>query len=56
MITDINRYDFIKKLKALPFVERIILFGSRARGDNLPRADIDLAIDCQNINDKICKK
>ncbi|MFZ5471860.1 MAG: HI0074 family nucleotidyltransferase substrate-binding subunit [Myxococcota bacterium] len=26
-----------------PKVQRIVLFGSRARGDNFPRSDIDLA-------------
>lgn len=26
--------------------ERIILFGSRARGDNLDVSDIDIAVDC----------
>ena len=25
-------------------VDKIILFGSRARGDNLPKSDIDLAV------------
>ncbi len=29
---------------ALPQVEAVILFGSRARGDNMLRADIDLAV------------
>lgn len=28
------------------FVEKIILFGSRASKDNVDRSDIDLAIDC----------
>lgn len=28
----------------------VILFGSRARGDNLPKSDIDIAVrGCQNI-------
>jgi predicted nucleotidyltransferase len=34
------------RLSAFPEVERIILFGSRARGDAGARADIDLAVDC----------
>ena len=34
------------RLKAFPEVERIVLFGSRARGDAAPRSDIDLAIEC----------
>ncbi len=45
-MTDFTSYQFLKKLKALPYVARIYLFGSRARGDNQPRSDIDLAISC----------
>lgn len=33
----------------LPCVERIVLFGSRAVGDNSPRADIDLAISAPTL-------
>ena len=33
-------------LKRFPAVERVILFGSRARGDAEPRSDIDLAVAC----------
>ena len=33
-------YRFINRLKALPFVEAIYLYGSRARGDHSPRSDI----------------
>jgi predicted nucleotidyltransferase len=32
-------------LAAIPSVERIVLFGSRARGDHSPCSDIDLAIE-----------
>ncbi len=39
-------YTFIDRLKALPFVEAIYLFGSRARGTQRERSDIDLAIVC----------
>jgi predicted nucleotidyltransferase len=35
-----------ERLKTFPEVERIVLFGSRARGDATPRADIDLAVAC----------
>ncbi|MDB5440044.1 MAG: polymerase beta, Nucleotidyltransferase, partial [Caulobacteraceae bacterium] len=35
-----------ERLKAFDAVERIVLFGSRARADHGPRADIDLAVDC----------
>jgi predicted nucleotidyltransferase len=33
-------------------VEKIILFGSRARGDEEEKSDIDIAIICPNIADK----
>ena len=45
-VREILRYQFLNKIKACPVVDRIILFGSRARGDNVARADIDLAILC----------
>ncbi len=41
----------IEKLKSLPFIDEIWLFGSRARGDNLERSDIDLAILCSSASD-----
>lgn len=41
-----GRYRFINKLAGLPFIEEIWLYGSRARGDNSDRSDIDLAIIC----------
>ncbi len=31
-------------------IERIVLFGSRARGDFTPRSDIDIAIDGKNLS------
>lgn len=39
-------YQFLQKLSQLPFVEEIWLYGSRARGDNQERSDIDLALVC----------
>jgi uncharacterized protein len=33
------------RLAAIPSVERVVLFGSRARGDHGPRSDIDLAVE-----------
>lgn len=35
-----------ERLRGFPEVRRIILFGSRARGDAGFRADIDLAVEC----------
>lgn len=43
-----KKYQFIKDIAKLPFVEEIWLYGSRARGDNQERSDIDIAIVCKN--------
>ena len=43
-------YQFVDRISALPFVEAIWLFGSRARGDNGQRADIDLAVVCPDAD------
>lgn len=37
--------NVIDALKRFPAVRRVWLFGSRARGDHQPRADIDLAVE-----------
>ena len=34
-------------------IQRLILFGSRARGDYEERSDIDLAIDAESITDEV---
>ncbi|NBQ17823.1 nucleotidyltransferase domain-containing protein, partial [bacterium] len=52
MTLDITRYEFFKKLTELPFVDEIWLYGSRARGTNGERADIDLAILGNSIDRK----
>jgi predicted nucleotidyltransferase len=38
------------RLPRHPAVERVWLFGSRARGDNFERSDIDLAIEAPTID------
>ncbi|USO02798.1 MAG: nucleotidyltransferase domain-containing protein [Alphaproteobacteria bacterium] len=48
----IQDYQFYKKLTQHPSVKEIWLFGSRARGDNQERADIDLALFCPNASEK----
>ena len=48
----LNDYLFLQKIAALPFVDAIYLFGSRARGDHLERTDIDIAILCPNANER----
>lgn len=37
-------YDFIRKARKIANIERFILFGSRARGDNKEKSDIDLIV------------
>lgn len=39
-------YRFLNQLAALPYVEAIYLYGSRARGEFDEWSDVDLAIDC----------
>jgi predicted nucleotidyltransferase len=46
-------YLVAEKLTPFPEVERVVLFGSRARGDAAPRSDIDLAIACPRADPKI---
>ncbi len=43
--------DRLEKESMLSKVSRIILFGSRARGDHNARSDIDLAIDASNLTE-----
>lgn len=42
----IENSDFFRALIQQPCIEKIWLFGSRARGDHQEKADIDLAIEC----------
>ena len=45
----INGLDLIiESVKHLEYVEKVYLFGSRARGNNQERSDIDIAIVCPN--------
>lgn len=52
MTHNITDYAFFKKLQDLSYVKRIILYGSRARGDNRERSDIDIAIECPHASEK----
>jgi uncharacterized protein len=53
--------EITSKLSPVTSVKKIILFGSRARGDSDPKSDIDIAINCPqasqrqwlSINEKI---
>ncbi len=33
-------------------IDQILLFGSRARGDNMPRADVDIALDAPSLKEE----
>ena len=41
----------VAHLGAEPSVRRVILFGSRARGDAGPRSDVDLAVEAPGLAD-----
>ncbi len=42
----IKQYEFYYRLRSLPYVNEIWLFGSRSKNTSLERSDIDLAILC----------
>jgi len=44
--------NLASKIGKFPKVKKVILFGSRARGDAKERSDVDLAIECSDITDK----
>jgi predicted nucleotidyltransferase len=46
----------VSRLGELPSVERVVLFGSRARGDAGPRSDIDLAIDAPGASPELWQR
>jgi len=52
----VNEYQFFQKLIALPFIQKIDLYGSRARKDGKERSDIDLAITCPTASHKDWQK
>ena len=39
---EMNGLDFVKKVRAKYNIEKVIFFGSRARGDNLKHSDYDI--------------
>lgn len=49
---NISNYAFLKELSQLSFIDKIILYGSRARNDFQARSDIDLAIICPTATDR----
>ncbi len=49
---DLTSYRFFARLTALPFVEAIYLYGSRAREEAEETSDIDLAVLCPQANSK----
>ena len=44
--------NFFQQLSQLTCIEKIIVFGSRARNDAQPRSDIDLALVCPQASEK----
>lgn len=50
MIDDKLKKSLINVFKSYKEIEKVILFGSRARGDNKKSSDVDLCLVGQNIN------
>lgn len=48
---NVRAFQFFKDLTKLECIEKIYLYGSRARGDHKSRSDIDLAIVCPDANE-----
>jgi uncharacterized protein len=44
-------HDIVHRLEKYDIVQRVVLFGSRARGDEHPRSDIDLAVAAPDATD-----
>lgn len=42
----VEKIGFVQEIKKLPFVQQVILFGSRARGTAGQFSDIDVAVVC----------
>jgi len=49
---ELGNYKFIEVIKNLSFVKNLYVYGSRARGDNAERSDIDLAVNCPKATDR----
>lgn len=49
----------VEAMATVPGVHRVILFGSRAKGSERPRSDVDLAIDAPGVDgrawDHLCE-
>jgi len=48
------RNQLIERLAARPEVRRVVLFGSRSRGDAEDRSDIDLAVEAPDASQRQC--
>src|SRR5438105_3264065 len=53
---NIKTYAFYYRLRTLSFVQEISIFGSRAKGVNFQRSDIDLAIRCEGATQEEWQK
>src|SRR5690348_3101084 len=53
LIPDSEYDDLMKTFKDEPSIDKVIVFGSRARGDHRNNSDIDLALVGEDIPDTI---
>ncbi len=53
MLTESPVDEAVRVLAADPVVRRVILFGSRARGDAQEISDIDLAVDAPDADSRV---
>lgn len=51
MRVDIEKAISLDELKTLSFVEKVYLYGSRAKNTHRDRSDIDIAVDCPTATD-----
>ena len=47
-LSDADLQHIVTAAQALPNIHKLVLFGSRAKGNYKPGSDVDLSIDCTN--------
>ena len=47
------KIELVNKLAQIPTVQKVILYGSRSRGDAGDRSDIDLAVETEAVDPRV---